>query len=147
MNFNTIWDLEGPNGNRVTSFSNLALASKQHFHSLFMEKDENNIGEIIRVVRLFPRFFNDEMNTIMEAEVTGQELKSALGFFNKAKSPGPNGWTVEFYLGFYDFLEKDILHVIEESRRSGKILSAMNVAFIALITKKNAPLLLRTLGQ
>jgi hypothetical protein len=54
--FNTIWELEGLDGNRATSFSDLALAGKEHFH-LFMEKDENNIGEIMKVVRMFPRFF------------------------------------------------------------------------------------------
>jgi hypothetical protein len=49
--------MEGLDGNRDTSFSDLSLGSKRHFHSLFMENDENNIGEIMRVVILFPRFF------------------------------------------------------------------------------------------
>jgi hypothetical protein len=86
------------------------------------------------------------MNTIMEVEVIGEELKSILGSFKKEKILGPNGWTMEFYLGFYEFLEKDLLHVIDESRRSGNIWSAMNATFITSIPKRMTPLLLRTLG-
>jgi hypothetical protein len=98
------------------------------------------------VIRLFPRFFYDKMNTIMEAKITGEELKYILGYFKKEKILGLDGWTMEFYLGFYEFLEKDLLHVIEESRRSGNIWSAMNATFITSIPKRMTPLLLRTLG-
>ena len=53
--FNTIWELKGLDGNITTSLSDLAWAGKEHF--LFMEKDGNNIGEIMKVVRMFPSFF------------------------------------------------------------------------------------------
>jgi hypothetical protein len=104
-----------------------------------MENDENNIGEIMRVLRLFPRFFIDEMNTIMEAEVIGEELEYVLGAFKKEKSPGLDGSMVEFYHGFYEFLEKDLLRLIRESRRSGNILNVVNALFIDFTPKKNDP--------
>jgi hypothetical protein len=131
--------LKGPDGSQVSSFKDISHAGIQHFQSLFKESDVANIGEIMKVVRLFPRFFNDEMNEIMESEVTKEELKVVLGNFKKAKSPGPDGWIVEFFLGFYDFLEDEFLRVIEESRRSGKMLGDLNATFIALILKKNDP--------
>jgi hypothetical protein len=46
---------------------------------------------------------------------------------------------VEFYPRFYDLLEKDLLHLIEESISSGKMLNDMNAMFISLIPKKNDP--------
>jgi hypothetical protein len=137
--FNHIWELIGPNGSQVSSFKDLAHACIQHFQSLFKESDVANIREIMKVVRLFPRFFNDEMNEIMESEVTKEELKVVLGTFKKAKSPSLDGWTMEFFLRFYDFLEDELLRVIEESRRFGKMLGALNATFIALILKKNDP--------
>jgi hypothetical protein len=36
-------------------------------------------------------------------------------------------------LGFYDFLEEDLLRVIEESRMLGKVTDTLNTTFIALI--------------
>jgi hypothetical protein len=97
-NFNHIWELKGPDGSRVSSFKDISHAGIQHFKYLFKESDVANIGDIIKVVRLFPRFFNDDMNEIVDSKVTKEELKVVLGNFKKAKSPGPDGWTMEFFL-------------------------------------------------
>ena len=51
----------------------------------------------------------------------------------------PNGWPVEFYLGFYDLIGKDLLMVVEESRREGFIHAPLNSMFIDLIPKKDNP--------
>jgi hypothetical protein len=131
--------LIGLDGSQVSSFKDISHAGIQHFQSLFKENDGAITGEIMKVVRLFPKFFNDEMNEIMELEVTKEEIKGVLGNFKKAKTLGPDGWIVEFFLGLYDFLEDEFLRVIEGSRISGKMLSDLNATFIALIPKKNDP--------
>jgi hypothetical protein len=87
-NFNTILEIEASDGVKVTSFIDIANAGKTHFHSLFKESNASNIGEIMKVVSLFPRFFDDEMNLIMDSPVTKSELKSILSSFKKAKIPG-----------------------------------------------------------
>jgi hypothetical protein len=48
-------------------------------------------------------------------EVSEAELLAVMNTFQKGKSPGPDGWPIEFYLGFFDLLGKDILSVVEES--------------------------------
>jgi hypothetical protein len=60
--------------------------------------------------------------------------------FQKDESPGPDGWTIEFYLGFFELIRKDILKVIEASRLNGRIHSPLNTTFIDLIPKVNDPL-------
>jgi hypothetical protein len=37
-------------------------------------------------------------------EVTLEELKEVMRRFQKDKSPGPDGWTIEFFMGFFDLL-------------------------------------------
>jgi hypothetical protein len=59
--------------------------------------------------------------------------------FSKDKSPGPDGWSVEFYLHFYDMIANDLLEAVEESRRTGVVNRAINSTFIALIPKVNGP--------
>jgi hypothetical protein len=56
------------------------------------------------------------MNNKMEAPITKDELKEVLAGFKNSKSLGSDGWTMEFYIGFYDLLEEEILRVVEESR-------------------------------
>jgi hypothetical protein len=65
-------------------------------------------------------------------------LKTLKGF-KGSKSPGPDGWTVEFFLTFYDILGNDILEMVEESRRKGWVSGALNATFLALIPKSNNP--------
>ena len=56
--------------------------------------------------------------------------------FQKGKSPGPNGFTIDFYLGFYDLMKNDILEVVRESQESRKFLGSINSTFLSLIPKK-----------
>jgi hypothetical protein len=46
--------------------------------------------------------------------VSRDELFHVLGTFGKDKSPGPDGWTVEFYIDFFDMLGEDLLWVVED---------------------------------
>lgn len=75
----------------------------------------------------------------MENSVTMEELKKVLEDFEKAKSPGPIDWNVEFFLDFFNLLGKDFLVVVEESRLNGMVSDALNATFLNLIPKKDRP--------
>eukprot|EP01018_Ginkgo_biloba_P003770 Gb_15008 [translate_table: standard] len=87
----------------------------------------------------FPSLVSEEDNASLLEEVSKDELQTVLHSFQKGKSPGLDGWTVEFFLGFYEVIEEDLMSVIEESRSSGRILAAFNTTFIALIPKSDNP--------
>lgn len=46
---------------------------------------------------------------------------------------GLEGWSIEFYLDFFEIIGRDLLVVVEESRLTSYILLAINSTFIALI--------------
>jgi hypothetical protein len=71
--------------------------------------------------------------------VTLNEVEDILKSFAKDKSPGPDGWTMELFLAFFDIMGKDLLEVIEDSRVNGYVLGAINSTFITLIPKKDKP--------
>eukprot|EP00253_Pinus_taeda_P003996 PITA_03996 len=85
------------------------------------------------------RFFNDDEAKALFAPVTSGELEGTLKWFKKDKSLGLDGWTIEFYLAFYDLLGQDLLKVVEECRLSGSLYNAINSTFIALIPKSDNP--------
>ena len=68
-----------------------------------------------------------------------EEVESSLKYFKKDKSPGPDGWPVEFYLDFFDILGPELVNVVETSRREGRVTPSLNSTFIALIPKKEKP--------
>ena len=68
-------------------------------------------------------------------DVSRNEFKAVLASFKieKVQNQNPDGWPVEFYLGFYDFLKEDLLRVIKEFSSSMKVLGAFNATFLALM--------------
>jgi hypothetical protein len=46
---------------------------------------------------------------------------------------------LKFFLAFFDIVGNELLEVVEESRRLGKVSGAMNATFIALIPKSDKP--------
>lgn len=101
---NTIWELENEIGEQICSFEGLAEMGINHFESLFKAQEEPSIAEIVRVAGYFPRFVMEDDNRMLMEEIEEVELGRVLQSFQKDKSPGPDGWPIEFYLGFYDLI-------------------------------------------
>ena len=72
-------------------------------------------------------------------EVNEDELLEVMRSFQKDKSPGPDGWAIEFFVGLYELIGSDLLQVIEDSCTSSRILSCFNSTFKALIPKSDNP--------
>lgn len=109
-------------GEWVHSFNYVAGEGVRHFQNLFMEKRGRLIQEILDVLSKIPSMFTEEMNLVPEEIVSEQEVLVALSLMQKGKSHGPDGFTVEFFIGFYELLKEDVLMVVRESQNLGKIL-------------------------
>jgi hypothetical protein len=68
-----------------------------------------------------------------------EEVEAAMKLMGKDKSPGPDGWTIELFLHFFDQIGDEITEVVEESRQKGEVYRPFNSTFIALIPKKDDP--------
>lgn len=68
-------------------------------------------------------------------EVTLEDLEATLKWLSKDKSPGLDGWSIEFYLALFELIGIDLLRVVEESRASGRLETTIISTFIALIPK------------
>jgi len=136
---NTIWNLPLPDGGMADSFNKLSQLGTSHFKGIFKSPAGTNLAEIINVASHFPRFVNNEDLQALNDPVTMNELENTIKWFQKEKSPCPDGWTIEFYLAFFDIIGADILRVVEEIRTSGQLYHAINSTFIALIPKSDSP--------
>jgi hypothetical protein len=82
---------------------------------------------------------DEDGNRDIFVEVTEGELKETIHIFQKDKIPGSDEWTIEFYVAFFDLIGADLLQVVEESRRNGRLYAPINSTFIALIPKQYEP--------
>jgi hypothetical protein len=98
-----------------------------------------SIDVVLQMALLFPCFVEEEENAYLMEKVSELELKVVLHSFQKDKSPRPDGWSMDFFVGIYDCISLDILKFIEESRVNGCIHPPFNATFIDLIPKQDAP--------
>ncbi|XP_013658199.2 uncharacterized protein LOC106362919 [Brassica napus] len=83
----------------------------------------------------------DYFKNYLKREVTAAEIKATLFAMPLNKSPGPDGYSVEFLRASWDIVREDITCAVKEFFRNGKLLKDMNITAIALIPKKAGSLL------
>ena len=119
----------------VRSFEDKAEVGVDFFQNIFKEPEGCPIQKILEVLGVVVRMITEEMNEELTKKISEEEIRHTLHTFQKGKSRGPDRFTVELYLGFYDMLKKDILEVVKESQRLGKVLGMLNSTFLTLIPK------------
>lgn len=90
--------------------------------------------------------FDDDQNDLLYSSVSKEELLSTMKYFQKDKCPGLDGWTIDFFIHFFDLFETDLLKMVEDSRINGSICHYVSSTFIALIPKKKDSLTFMDLG-
>jgi hypothetical protein len=134
-----IWEVLDENGQVHFGQEALKKEANRHFKSFFEESGHSTINDQVLSARLYPRLVNEEDTLLLERPCTKEELWEVLKVFAKDKSLGPDGWTVEFFIHFFDLVGDDLLEVVEDSRNRGEVVRALNSTFLALIPKVNKP--------
>jgi hypothetical protein len=112
-------------GQKVSSFEDISKERKDYFTSLFKESLRCPIMEILKVFKLIPRSFTEEMNESLQAEISEGEVLATLESFHKNKILGLDE-TKENFLGLYDLLKEDLLKVVQESQQSRNLLALLS---------------------
>ena len=108
---------------------------EKHFSEMFKDDGKTNIGDQLKVIKLFPSFIPKVDVGVFTSQVTLTEVEGAFKGFKRDKSPGPDGWLVELFLWFFDLVGKDLLRVVELLRIEGKVIKSINSIFFTLIPK------------
>eukprot|EP00253_Pinus_taeda_P004076 PITA_04076 len=136
---NTLWSLKDEEGRVVRTFSDLSGLGQRHFQRIFSDPGGATIAEVMSTAQSFPRFIEENEAEELSIPVTREEVEAAMKNMAKDKSPGPDGWTVELFIHFFDQIGSEITKVVEESRLKGEIYRPFNSTFITLIPKKDEP--------
>eukprot|EP00253_Pinus_taeda_P016357 PITA_16357 len=103
------------------------------------DSGEATIAEVIRTAQCFPRFVEEGEAEELSNPVSKEEVEAAMKIMAKDKTPGPDGWTIELFLFFFNLIGSEITDVVEESRQKGEVYNPFNSTFLALIPKKDDP--------
>ena len=81
-------------------------------------------------------FLSDSDSALCEGPISLTELTTSLQSQNTGKAPGPDGFSSEFYVKFWDLLGPLLLEVINQSFVDGELLESMKASMTKLIFKK-----------
>ena len=94
-----------------------------------------SIDEFLKNVNT--NMLTDEQQEYLEKKVTTNEYLEALKSFEKNKTPGNDGLTVEFYLGFWHLIEKCLVDSLNFAHEHGQPSNSQKQAMITLLEKKD----------
>lgn len=134
-----MWEVTNSNNSRVQDPVSIKRVARYFFADIYREPNTFNINEQLEIIKLFPSYFSADEGLYVFGPVTLKEVKSTLKIFAKDKSPGPDGWTIDFYLFFFDLFGQYLVDAIEDSRLSGLIPETLNNTFLTLIPKVDRP--------
>ena len=84
---------------------------------------------------------SDEDRDNLEGPLNYEECKNVLESFQNDKSPGEDGFTVEFYKLFYDLLSENLLACLNEAYEETELTISQRRGIITLLPKEDGSLL------
>lgn len=93
----------------------------RHFKDQYKRRENSSFQDILWGIDLVPQIFNDEKNDELFKPITEEELLGVMKAFKKDKCPGPDDWTIEFFIHFFDIIKLDLLRMVEAARISSSI--------------------------
>eukprot|EP00253_Pinus_taeda_P034308 PITA_34308 len=133
---NTIWEIKNEEGISYTSQEAISEEAVKYFKHTYSRNVGCDIEDIFWGIDPYPTMFDANQNNILYSAVFEEELLATMKYFQKDKCPGPDGWTIDFFIHFFDLFKSDILNLVEESRTHGFTIRYISSTYIALIPKK-----------
>ena len=81
---------------------------------------------------------SDDDKENLEGELTIAECRLILKTFNFGKSPGEDGPTVEFYMKFFELLERDLVERLNTAYSRGELSISQRRGVVTLIPKADS---------
>jgi hypothetical protein len=134
-----IWSIEQENVGIIRGQEALKSAAASYFELLYKSNSESHLKDKVSTASLYTNLFSAVEAAELYKPVTLTELKTTLSLLKKEKSPGPDGWTTEFFSHFIDLVGSDLLLMVEDARTTGKISNSLNSTFLVLIPKTDQP--------
>nr|GEX03201.1 putative RNA-directed DNA polymerase, eukaryota, reverse transcriptase zinc-binding domain protein [Tanacetum cinerariifolium] len=103
----------------------------KHFESRFKKP----VGQRFLLDFSFKNRLSNLQASDLESHVTRDEIRSAIWSCGENKSPGPDGYSFEFFKKYWNFVGPDLCEAVEYFFETGLFAEGYNSSFIALIPK------------
>lgn len=137
-----IYELELEEDEIITSEKQILLEIENYFTNIFPSKtevSEEKFDVYVEHLKL-PRL-SHEMSVKADDHLAYEECKECLDTFSAGKSPGEDGFTVEFYSTFFDLIGNDLVDSLNATYENNQLSISQRRGVISLIPKEELSLL------
>ena len=135
------------NGEITTDRTEIQTIIRDYYQQLYANKMDN-LEEMDKFLEKynFPKLSHKEIEDLNRT-ITIKEIKSVIRNLPANKSPGPDGFTAEFYQKFREELTPILLKLLQKISEEGKLPNSFYEATITLIPKPKMPQKKKTTSQ
>jgi hypothetical protein len=121
----------------ITNTTEIQRIIRDYFENLYSNKFEN-FEEMDRFLDAYdhPKLKQENINHLNRS-MTENEIEVAIKSLPKKKSPGPDGFSAEFYQTFKEELLSTLLQLLHQTQREGTLPNSFYEASITLIPKSD----------
>ena len=132
-----ILNVEKSNGDILTTQQDIKKEVKEFYKDLYMKRNVNDCN--FEHIKNTATILSEEAKNSIEGELTLDEVEYAIKNLSNDKSPGPDGFTAEFFKMFREELATFILRSANAGLAKGRLSVSMRQGNIVLIPKDNKP--------
>ena len=131
----TITEIRNDRGEQLQDSQEIEQYMLGYFRDLYAAEETRQVGQESFVPeRAIPE--NNETNSALMAEITIDELKTAIRTSQKRKSPGIDGLPVEFYQRTFDIIYRELYFVLNEAMTTNELPTEFAEGTIVLVKKR-----------
>ena len=142
-NRKTINEIRLENDETTTNETQILSMIQTYYSNLYNSQatDAQDSFEIFTKSTEIPKL-DDADRDALDGPLTYEECKKSLETFGNGKSPGEDGFTVEFHKYFFDLVGADLLASLNRAYELGRLSVSQRRGIITLLPKDDAELLL-----
>ena len=125
--------MKNNNDQIITGQDNIKKLAFQHFNQLYSDNGEADPLSQADLLSEIQPSITEEENKEVEKLISENEIIEAIWTLHLDKSPGPDGFTINFYRAAWDIIKDDLKKMLNWTRKKDKIEGATNSTFLALI--------------
>ena len=133
---NYINGLFDDSGSWTTNPTQISASILNFYQQLFTSSNPSGFEAVLDII---PQRVTAEMNDLLIAEFTSEEIEIALKQMTPLKSPDPDGMPLLFYQSYWSLLGDDIVQATLEYLNLGSLPPSLGHSFITLIPKVKSP--------
>ena len=134
---NAIREVQCPDGSVVTTEEDIKKEAERFFSELLtFRPPDYEEPSVERLQSLLQFRCSEEDQEKLISEVTTEEVKAVTFKMSSNKSPGPDGYTVEFFKSAWPIVGEDVVVAVQSFFIKGFLPKGINSTILALIPKK-----------